>query len=44
MSLGLVIPLFNEEALVADVVAELHRVLNEAGIEHRLLLVNNGSR
>ena len=44
MSLGLVIPLFNEEALVADVVADIHRLLDEAGIEHRLVLVNNGSR
>lgn len=44
MSLGLVIPLFNEEALVADVVADIHRVLDEAAIEHRLVLVNNGSQ
>ena len=43
MKLGLVIPLFNEEALVTEVVASIHSILAAAAIEHTLVLVNNGS-
>lgn len=43
MRLGLSIPLFNEEELVTEVVASIQACLQNAGIEHTLVLVNNGS-
>ena len=42
--LGLVIPLYDEEDLVTEVVASIHATLKQAGIEHVLVLVNNGSQ
>lgn len=44
MRLGLVIPLYDEEELVTEVVASIHATLKQAGIEHVLVLVNNGSQ
>jgi len=44
MSLGLAIPLYDEEALVVEVTTGLLRALDLAGLEFRLALVNNGSR
>lgn len=43
MKLGLSIPLYNEAALVTEVVASIHASLEQAGIESILVLVNNGS-
>ncbi len=43
MKLGLVIPLFNEAALVTEVVASIHSILVAEDIEHTIVLVNNGS-
>ena len=43
MKLGLVIPLFNEEALVTEVVASIHAILAAEDIDHTIVLVNNGS-
>jgi len=43
MSLGLIIPLYDEDALVTEVVASTHATLEQADIEHTLVLVNNGS-
>ena len=43
MNLGLVIPLFNEEALVTEVVASVHAILAAENIDHIIVLVNNGS-
>ncbi len=44
MSLGLVLPLYDEEALVQGVVADIVAVLQAADISSQLVLVNNGSR
>jgi len=44
MSLGLVLPLYNEEALVQEVVSDILAVLHAAKIPAQLVLVNNGSR
>ena len=44
MSLGLSVPLFNEEALVEAVVAELVAALEAGEVPFRLALVDNGSR
>lgn len=44
MRVGISIPLFNEADSVTEVVASMHSVLHDAGIEHTLVLVNNGSR
>ena len=43
MRLGLAIPLLNEADSVAGVVGPMHDCLNEAGVEHTIVLVNNGS-
>jgi glycosyltransferase involved in cell wall biosynthesis len=43
MRLGLIIPLYEEEDLVTEVVAAIHSTLVQADIEHTLVLVNNGS-
>ena len=43
MRLGLSIPLFNEEALITQVVAALQSTLDDAKIEYTLVLVDNGS-
>jgi GT2 family glycosyltransferase len=43
VSLGLVIPLLDEVELVESVVSNIHNTLSSAGIEHTLVLVNNGS-
>lgn len=43
MSLGLVIPLLDEVELVAEVAQGIHDVLESAGIEHTIVLVDNGS-
>jgi len=43
MRLGLVIPLFNEEDLITEVVASIHSTLAAENIEHTIVLVNNGS-
>jgi len=43
MRLGLAIPLLNESASVAGVVGPMHECLTNAGVEHTLVLVNNGS-
>lgn len=42
-SLGLSIPLYDEEAICEDVVTALDDALNAAGIPHALHLVDNGS-
>ncbi len=42
-TLGLSIPLFNEEASCGRVISDLDDTLAAAGIEHVLLLVDNGS-
>jgi GT2 family glycosyltransferase len=44
MKLGLAIPLLNEADSITEVVASTHAVLAEAGIDHTLVLVNNGSQ
>jgi len=41
--LGLSIPLYNEEALIAQVVGALQSTLDDAKIEYTLVLVDNGS-
>jgi glycosyltransferase involved in cell wall biosynthesis len=41
--LGLSIPLYNEETLIAQVVAALQSTLDDAKIEYTLVLVDNGS-
>jgi len=41
--LGLSIPLYNEEALIPQVVAALQSTLDDAKIEYTLVLVDNGS-
>jgi glycosyltransferase involved in cell wall biosynthesis len=41
--LGLSIPLYNEEILIAQVVAALQSTLDDAKIEYTLVLVDNGS-
>lgn len=43
MRLGLSIPLYNEEALVTQVVRALQSALEDATIEYTLVLVDNGS-
>ncbi len=43
MRLGLSIPLYNEEALVTQVVTALQATLDDARIEYTLVLVDNGS-
>jgi len=43
MRLGLAIPLFNEAELVTEVIASVQASLNEANIDHTLVLVDNGS-
>ncbi|MCP4806672.1 MAG: glycosyltransferase family 2 protein [Proteobacteria bacterium] len=42
-ALGLAIPLYDEEELVADTVGAILQALTDAHIPHRLALVNNGS-
>ena len=44
MSLGLSVPLYDEEALVEAVVAEIIGALQAGGVPFRLALVDNGSR
>ena len=43
MRLGLAIPLLNEADSIAGVVGPMHDCLNDAGIDHTIVLVNNGS-
>jgi hypothetical protein len=43
MKLGLSIPLFNEADGVTEVVVSIHAVLDNAGIDAHIVLVNNGS-
>lgn len=43
MSLGLSVPLYNEAALVEQVVAEIVGALEQGGVPFRLALVDNGS-
>ena len=43
MIVGIVIPFFNEEKNIEDVVDGLSISLGKAGIDYRLILVNNGS-
>jgi dolichol-phosphate mannosyltransferase len=43
MSLGLVIPLLDEADLVIEVTEAIHNTLASSGIEHTVVLVNNGS-
>ncbi len=43
MTLGLSIPLFNEAALVTEVVVSIHAALKAASVPATLVLVNNGS-
>ncbi|MPZ53281.1 MAG: glycosyltransferase, partial [Acidimicrobiia bacterium] len=40
---SIVIPVFNSERLVGDTVDEVVRVFTEAGLEHEVILVNDGS-
>ena len=40
---SVVIPAFNEEAAVADEVTTVADVLSKAGIEHEILVVDDGS-
>lgn len=44
MSLGLAVPLYDEESLVEEVAAGIVEAAETAGLEFRLALVNNGSR
>ena len=43
LSLSIVLPAFNEEANVETAVNEVSRVAQEMGIEHEIILVNDGS-
>lgn len=43
MTLSLVLPIHNEEEIIAPVVAEILSVLREAAVAHEIVLVENGS-
>ena len=42
--LSLVIPVYNEEAHIASSIATVRHILDEAGINHQFILVDDGSR
>lgn len=42
-SLSLILPVWNEEGFIAEVVHDLEKVLEENGVDYELLLVENGS-
>lgn len=42
-SLSLVLPIWNEESFIADVVHDIEKVLDENRVDYELLLVENGS-
>ena len=42
--LSLVIPVYNEETHIASSIATVRRILDEAGISHQFILVDDGSR
>ena len=41
---SLVIPVYNEETHIASSIATVRRILDEAGISHQFILVDDGSR
>ena len=43
LSLSVVIPAYNEEGAVKDTIEDVRTTLNEAGIEHEIIVVNDGS-
>lgn len=44
MTLSVVIPAYNEERAVQETVAEVKQALDEAGIEHEIIVVDDGSK
>lgn len=42
--LSIVIPVYNEEAHIASSIATVRRILDEAGISHQFILIDDGSR
>ena len=44
VQLSLVIPVYNEEAHIASSIATIRRILEDAGISHQFILVDDGSR
>jgi glycosyltransferase involved in cell wall biosynthesis len=42
-SLSIVLPAYNEEANVENAINEVSRVSQELGIDHEIILVNDGS-
>ena len=44
MTLSVVIPAYNEERAVRETVAEVKQALDEAGIEHEIIVVDDGSK
>lgn len=43
MALSVVIPAYNEEGAVRETVADVRKHLNDAGIEHEIIVVDDGS-